>query len=194
MVTKYHFLRFWLHGLYDLKCIFKRFPWFFLFFLMTAVSDYQDISGILSCNAVSSSLECQINNVWSKQAGLDIFPFKVHIFWEGHKILRNLHRRFVLWSNGQIYGGDFAKFCGLFRIYELYLGENRMYELYLGENHMRVEIFFQIFRWKKTCWWKFVCKKNKCIYMFIRHSRVLYLRCNQLPDMIYVVNIVCVKT
>ena len=26
---------------------------------------------------------------------------KVHIFWEGHKILRNLRRRFVLCSNGQ---------------------------------------------------------------------------------------------
>ena len=34
--------------------------------------------------------------------------------------LRNLHRRFVLCSNSQIYGGDFAKFCGLLRIYELY--------------------------------------------------------------------------
>ena len=28
---------------------------------------------------------------------------------------------FALCSNGQIYGGDFAKFCGLLRIYELYL-------------------------------------------------------------------------
>ena len=39
------------------------------------------------------------------------------------KILRNHHHRFVLCSNlvGQIYGGDFAKFCGLLRIYELYL-------------------------------------------------------------------------
>ena len=27
---------------------------------------------------------------------------------------------FVLCSNSQIYGGDFGKFCGLFRIYELY--------------------------------------------------------------------------
>ena len=34
--------------------------------------------------------------------------------------MRNLHRRFVLCTNGQIYGGDFAKFCGLLRIYELY--------------------------------------------------------------------------
>ena len=34
---------------------------------------------------------------------------KVHIFWEGHKFLQNLHRRFVLCSNGQIYGGDFRK-------------------------------------------------------------------------------------
>ena len=32
-------------------------------------------------------------------------------------ILRNLHCRFVLCSAGQIYGGDFAKFCGLLRIY-----------------------------------------------------------------------------
>ena len=48
------------------------------------------------------------------------FDVKVHIFWEGHKFLRNLHRRFVLCSNGQIYGGDFSKFCFLLRIYELY--------------------------------------------------------------------------
>ena len=27
---------------------------------------------------------------------------------EGHKILQNLHRRFVLCSASQIYGGDFA--------------------------------------------------------------------------------------
>ena len=35
--------------------------------------------------------------------------------------MQNLHRRFVLCSNGQIYGGDFAKLCGLLRIYELYI-------------------------------------------------------------------------
>ena len=44
---------------------------------------------------------------------------KVHIFWEGHKILRNLHHRFERYYIGQIYGGDLAKFCGLLRIYEL---------------------------------------------------------------------------
>ena len=32
----------------------------------------------------------------------------------------NLHCRFVLCNNGQIYRGDFAKFCGLLRMYELY--------------------------------------------------------------------------
>ena len=46
--------------------------------------------------------------------------FKVHIFWEGHKFLRNFHRRFDPYYIGQIYGGDFAKICGLLRIYELY--------------------------------------------------------------------------
>ena len=45
---------------------------------------------------------------------------KVHIFWEGHKILRNLHQSFYWQYVGQIIGGDFAKFCGLLRIYKLY--------------------------------------------------------------------------
>ena len=45
---------------------------------------------------------------------------KVHIFWEGHKILQNLQCRFDWHYIGQIYGGDYSKFCGLLRIYELY--------------------------------------------------------------------------
>ena len=36
--------------------------------------------------------------------------------------MRNLHCRFDWHYIGQIYGGDFAKFCGLLRIYELYVG------------------------------------------------------------------------
>ena len=46
--------------------------------------------------------------------------YKVNIFWEGHKILQNLHRRFDHYYIGQIYGGDFAKLFGLLRIFELY--------------------------------------------------------------------------
>ena len=34
---------------------------------------------------------------------------KVHIFWEGHTILKNLHRRFDRYYTGQILGSDFAK-------------------------------------------------------------------------------------
>ena len=44
---------------------------------------------------------------------------KVNIFWEGHKILGNLHLIFVLCSANQNQGENFAKFCGLFGIYEL---------------------------------------------------------------------------
>ena len=40
---------------------------------------------------------------------------KVETLWEDKKLLRNHHLRFVLCSDGQIYGGDFAKFCGLLR-------------------------------------------------------------------------------
>ena len=35
---------------------------------------------------------------------------KVHIFWEGHKILRNLHQLFDWQYIGQIIGRDFVKF------------------------------------------------------------------------------------
>ena len=45
---------------------------------------------------------------------------KVHVFWEGHKILRNLHLTFDHSTYSQKLGEDFAKFCGLLRIYELY--------------------------------------------------------------------------
>ena len=45
---------------------------------------------------------------------------QVHLlFWEGHKILRNLHQSFVLCTTSQIIDGDFSKFCGLLIIYEL---------------------------------------------------------------------------
>ena len=44
---------------------------------------------------------------------------KVYIFWEGHKILRNIHQLFKWPYIGQIIGGDFANFCGFLRIYEL---------------------------------------------------------------------------
>ena len=37
----------------------------------------------------------------------------------GHKVLRNLNCRFDRYYIGQIYSGDFAKFFGLLRIYEL---------------------------------------------------------------------------
>ena len=36
---------------------------------------------------------------------------KVHIFWEGHKILKNLHQLFDWQYVGQIIDGDFAKFA-----------------------------------------------------------------------------------
>ena len=44
---------------------------------------------------------------------------KVHIFWEGHKILRNLHLTFDNSTYSQKLGEDFAIFCGLLIIYEL---------------------------------------------------------------------------
>ena len=45
---------------------------------------------------------------------------KVHIFWKGHKILRNLLQLFDWQYIGEIIGGDIAKSDGLLGIYELY--------------------------------------------------------------------------
>ena len=45
--------------------------------------------------------------------------FKVRMFWEDHKILLNLLLTYVYSKYRQNLGGDFAKFCGLLRIYEL---------------------------------------------------------------------------
>ena len=53
---------------------------------------------------------------------------KVHIFWEGRKILRNLHQLFDWQYIGLIIVGDFTKLCGLLRIYELY--KNYIYFLH----------------------------------------------------------------
>ena len=47
--------------------------------------------------------------------------------------MRNLHRRFDWHYIGQVYGGDFAKFCGLLRIYELYLLHREWYKRFLEE-------------------------------------------------------------
>ena len=50
---------------------------------------------------------------------LPTYLLKVHIFWESHKILQNLHCRFDRYYIGQTYVGDFAQICCLLRIYEL---------------------------------------------------------------------------
>ena len=51
------------------------------------------------------------------------------------KSLRNHNLRYVLFSNGQIYGGDFAKFCSLLKIYELYIGTSALLFTFLTPHH-----------------------------------------------------------
>ena len=58
--------------------------------------------------------------------------------------MQNLHCNFVLCSNGEIYGGDFAKFCGLLRIYELYKERQYCEAISSGKGHCidRLSDFF----------------------------------------------------
>ena len=74
---------------------------------------------------------------------------KVHMFWEGQKILRNLHQLFVLCTASQIIGGDFAKFCGLLRIYDLYDEEADGNDSWCGFIQVKVLILLLSYRPKR---------------------------------------------
>ena len=63
--------------------------------------------------------EIKYHLLYFLQSPLSLMPLKFIYSEKSANFLRNLQRRFVLCSNGQIYGGDFAKFRGLLRIYEL---------------------------------------------------------------------------
>ena len=96
--------------------------------LSSMLSDYNFVKNMISY--LFSGYD-HIRSIWRncwcirKYMVCTYYICKVHIFWEGHKILRNLHLTFVLCSVSQKLGGDFAKFCGLLRIYELYENECR---------------------------------------------------------------------
>ena len=64
-------------------------------------------------------IEYVLHIQFSQYLGMKNKPYKVHISWEGHKILRNLPLTFDYSTYSQKLGEDFAKFCGLLRIYEL---------------------------------------------------------------------------
>ena len=75
---------------------------------------HYDVLECNSFNAMKSFLDVYCSQIIPASTG------KVHIVWEGHNTLQNLHLTFdcMYWS--QKLGEDFAKFCGLLRIYELY--------------------------------------------------------------------------
>ena len=56
---------------------------------------------------------------------------KIHIFCEGHKILRNIHLTFDYSTYSQKKGEHFAKFCGLLRRYEIYDGQEGLWPIFL---------------------------------------------------------------
>jgi hypothetical protein len=62
----------------------------------------------------------------------EFIVFKVHIFWEGHK------------------GGDFTKFCGLLRIYGLYVVESNEHNLLF---QIKEKVTSKTFKNKKVEFW-----------------------------------------
>ena len=104
------------------------------------------------------NVKCQINLFLP----FSMSNLQVHIFWEGHKILRNIHRIFD-WQYivGQIYSGDFAKLCGLLRINKLYF--RKCWCTVLSSWHPLIYTSLS-----KTSWFLFACilwtrwTKRKC--------------------------------
>ena len=70
-----------------------------------------------------------------------IFIKFIYVFWEGHTILQNLHQLFDWQYIEQIIGGDFAKFCGLLRLYELYQQRVCPQEILLQTNILGLDEF-----------------------------------------------------
>ena len=74
-------------------------------------------------------------------------------------MLQNLHRRSYRYYIGQIYGGDFAKICGLLRIYELY------------EIHTLINLIFAA----ETVRGNTVCETRlRCVYSRPQAIMILY--------------------
>ena len=73
-----------------------------------------------------------------------LLTVKVHILWEGHKILRNLNHLFDWQYVGQIFGGDFAKFVAFSEYLNItrYRQNKRLYKLlYLRGVHFRLRVW-----------------------------------------------------
>ena len=83
---------------------------------------------------------------------------KVHIFWVGHYFFEISIADLSLCSNGQIYGGDFANFWGLLRIYELY--SISIDELVLWWQSKNKTIVLLLFHLKCIKLWKFKNGQN----------------------------------
>ena len=83
-----------------------------------------------------------------------------HIFWEGHKVLWNLHRRFVLYSASQINSVDFAKFL-------LWEGHKIWKEFPFFLNNLvcivktKLDIFIMFLRPSKNIWIVNILKQFK---------------------------------
>ena len=104
---------------------------------------------------------------------------KVHIFWEGHKILQNLHLTFDSMYCSQKLGEDFEKFCGLLRIYELYCMEC---SLNLGPCYLPTLIFLgqnfqKIFSVKMASNWRNVLVHQRHVMSTLFHEWGTYILC-----------------
>ena len=111
------------------------------------------------------------SDLWIQNSKFIIQIKFIYIFWEGHKILRNFHRSFVLCSNGQIYGGDFAKFSGLLRIC-IWTLRNHFpwlicHLLYKDEEHLALRNNFRVTK-------KFLITKFDCTYIGWNKTEIFF--------------------
>ena len=117
----------------------------------------------------------QMQAVIQKFVTSNLFFVKVHIFWEGHKFLRNLHRRFVLYSASQIYSA---------LMHAVEISQNFVaFSEYMNLTQMRVISRLQIAKinWKKIvlCHWNEITRieKTKSAHEFLNNIRQKWPLC-----------------
>ena len=126
-------------------------------FVFITLDDKQNSvsQSILILTIWDSMAFCLFNLRQYQKTSVDFhFLLQVYIFWEGHKILRNLNCRFDWHYTGQIYGGGFAKLCDLLRIYELYFVYVWRLMQWKWSLRSKIDIIFHAFTGSVKFLWK----------------------------------------
>ena len=95
---------------------------------------------------------------------------KVHMFWEGHKFLRNLHRRFALCSNGQICIGEMGLLQNLLQTFACVASEKKTKNGVATKFIVNVKLFLLVYTWFSN-----IVNDSASLHRLIKALKILQL-------------------